>query len=95
MSYKFHADEQVWQETVFDEEMDCINGGRTTDIVDNSEGYFWITSTDRDEVLKVMDFPQGEDIITDLREGNLDSFEEVTGSYEYTEIMEERPPYGE
>lgn len=93
MSYKFHSDEKVWQVSVFDEEMTLQNGGETTDMVEDAEGYYWITSTERDEVLKVSDFAQGEEIVKKLGNGDLNSFEEATGKHEYTEIRDVRPPY--
>jgi len=55
-------------------------------------GYYWIESTDREEVLKVMDFQQGEEVIKKLGEGLLESFEEVEERYDYAEIRERRPP---
>jgi len=91
VTYKFHSVEKVWQKTVYDEEME-VTDGVTTDFVDDEVGYYWITSEDRDDVLKVMDFCQGEDIITELKEGNLEDFEDAVENYEYTEIRKNRPP---
>lgn len=93
--YRLHSDEKVWQETTYDEEMKCLNGGRVTDIADDEVSYHWITAIgedERDEVLKVSDFVQGEEVVKKLGNGDLEDFEEAEEQYEYAKIRDERPP---
>ena len=92
--YQLKTDETHWVERTFNENMERANE-RVTDIYDDHEGYYWIRAIgedSRDEVLKVMDFPQGEEILTRLHTGEIESLEEAEQQYEYAEIREERPP---
>lgn len=91
MTYFLHCDEPHWVETVWDSSMET-NDREITDIMDDQISYYWITSDEREEVLKVMDFVQGEEVVKALAEGDLEDFEDAVENYEYTEIRDERPP---
>jgi len=94
MSYRLHLDQKYWQEATYDEEMKCVDV-RTTDIVnDGSDGYYWITSSDREEVLAVDNFMEAEEIIIQLRKEEIEDLEHAEMEYpDVAEVKAERPPY--
>lgn len=96
MSYVLVSDSPYWVESdwVYDEEKEELvdTDREITDIVDDHISYYWIYSDDRDEVLKVMDFVQGEEIVKRLENGELDDLEHAETEYEYAEVRDERPP---
>jgi len=91
MLYRLISDNQMWVEKTYNEEMEKVNE-EVTDIVDDKVGYYWIEASGRDEVLKVMDFIQGEEVLKKLVNGDLEDFEEAEQQYEYAKIRDERPP---
>lgn len=94
MTYKLHVDNKMWVEGVYNEEMEKLRSD-VGSIVDDHAGFYWITSTEREEILKVGNFIDGEDIITELNseaEDEVDNFEEAVDKYNHTEIQDERPP---
>jgi len=92
MTYKLHTDNPYWVKATFNEEMEKLKQ-EVGDIYEDQVGYYWITSTEREELLKVADFIDGEDIITELTsDEGVNTFEEAVEKYQYAEIQEERPP---
>lgn len=96
-NYTLEADEPMYVRTSFNEKIETENQRIDSgDGLEYDQHYYWITSTDRDEVLKVDNFMEAEQIIKLLADGTFESFEEVTEDEEYevvTEIRSERPPY--
>ena len=94
-TYKLECDEPFYVRTTFNEQMEQVKRE-----VDSSEGlqhdqhYYWITSTERDDVLVVDSFGDGEYVLEGLREGEYIDFEEATDDNPHTtRIRKQRPPY--
>jgi len=92
MSYFLNCDEPHWVLTVWNSDMEETDDREVREPVDDEISYYWIESEERDEVLKVMDFIQGEEIVKKLGNNDLEDFENAEMEYEYAEIREKRPP---
>lgn len=84
MSYSLQCEESVWHRSEFtvddDEESSFVvshtaGSGRNIEAVECVQDYYWIESTEREDVLAVPDFPTGEETLVKLEEEDL-TFEE-------------------
>lgn len=93
--YRLECDEPFYVRTTFNEEMEQENREiDSSDGLQHDKHYYWITSTERDDVLKVDSFMDGEDIIQKLRDREYKNFEEAQEDNEHiSEIQGTRPPY--
>jgi len=85
--YKLISEEPVWEEHVYDEDM-VLESTRNNGVVELKERYQWIEANDRDQVLKLKDFPQGEEIIQKLSDGTYENLEEAEKDNRGAEICD-------
>jgi len=64
----------------------------TIDLVEGMRRWYWIESTDREEVLKVPDFTEGERIVMELSQSSK-GFEDFVESDNAVEIVEKGDIY--
>lgn len=93
--YRLQCDEPHYVRSTYNEEMEQTERSiDTADGLEACEKYYWITSTEREDVLAVDDFMQGEKVITGLEHGTYDSLEEAHEDNPHTtKIQEDKPPF--
>jgi len=85
--YKLISEEPVWEEHVYNEDI-VLESTRNNGVVEYEDKYQWIEANDRDQVLKLKDFPQGEEIIQKLDDGTYENLEEAEEDNRGAEICD-------
>jgi len=85
--YKLISEEPVWEEHVYNEDI-VLETTRNNGVVEYEDKYQWIEANDRDQVLKLKDFPQGEEIIQKLDDGTYENLEEAEEDNRGAEICD-------
>lgn len=97
MSYKLKCDEPSYVVTTFNEEMEIVNeNNKGSEGLEMCEKYYWITHTDREDVLAIDSFMEAEKIMLKLmsEDEEINSFEDAEKQFEHTaQIQNDRPPY--
>lgn len=91
MSYKLEVDARYWVRTSYNHEL-MPDSREISDMVEGGDNYYWIVSSDRDDVLVVPDFSRGEQLIQKLTKDQSYTFERAESKFEYVEVSGERPP---
>ena len=89
------CDEPHYVESAYNEEMEQVEREIAgSEGLEMCESYYWIEAENRDDVLKVDNFVEAEELMKEFREGNLDDFEHAEQEYPHTaQIRSTRPPY--
>jgi len=85
--YRLISEEPVWEEHVYNEDI-VLETTRNNGVVEYEDKYQWIEANDRDQVLKLKDFPQGEEIIQKLDDGTYENLEEAEEDNRGAEICD-------
>ena len=85
--YRLVSEEPVWEEHVYNEDI-VLESTRNNGVVEYEDKYQWIEANDRDQVLKLKDFPQGEEIIQKLTDGTYENLEEAEEDNRGAEICD-------
>jgi hypothetical protein len=93
--YTLYCDEPHYVLVTYNGKMTQIDREvKSSDGLMSNDFYYWITSTDRDDVLVAEDFVAGEDAITGLDGGEFESFEDAVDKMKgRVELREERPRF--
>jgi hypothetical protein len=90
-TYTLKEESKAWVVTSYENSPMEISGRDIKATRKQTEPLFWIESEDRDDVLRVSSFTQGEAIMNDLSAD--DSFEDAAEEFEHASIEDGRPIY--
>ena len=99
MGFSLQCEESLWHRSEFtidsEEDSDLALKGkkrssRDVGVVEDEQNYYWVESTDRDEVLAVPDFMTGEEALVRLEEEDLTFEEFVEQDENGCKIVEDR-----
>jgi len=93
-TYTLKEESKAWVVTSYENSPMEISGRDVKATRKQTEPLFWIESEDRDDVLRVSSFTQGEAIMNDLSaDDGFDSFEDAAREFEYASVEDSRPIY--
>lgn len=93
-TYTLKEESKAWVVTSYEGQEMELSGQDVRATRKQREPLFWIESEDRDDVLRVTSFTQGEAIMNDLSaDDGFDSFEDAAEEFEYASIEDGRPIY--
>lgn len=85
----YYRTDYIWTEGGLEPDEAYVGGAEG---LDGMEKFYWITSTERDKVLRIPDIMTGEKVLQKLSENQDYKFEDVVEEEDYPEIQEKRPP---
>lgn len=90
MTYTLECDEPHYVRTRFTEDGTLTSRDVDTEgKIDDKPAYYWITSTEKEEVLALNNISEAEKILKRLREG--ESFKDIAEDKDAAQIQERRP----